>query len=110
MIGAEPLTGRDSELGIIRRALSGAGNHSGVVIAGAAGVGKTWLAREVLRRAEASGERTKWIVGTESARALPLGAFIGLLGEAMSDPLTNVRRVINSFVAQTTSGSRGGGG
>lgn len=63
-------------------------------------MGKTWLAREVLRRAEASGERTKWIVGTESARALPLGAFIGTLGEAMSDPLANVRRVINSFVAQ----------
>ena len=100
MICTTPLTGRDSELGIIRRALSGAGNHSGVVVAGAAGVGKTWLAREVLRRAEASGERTTWIVGTESAHALPLGAFIGSLGEAMSDPLTNVRRVINSFVAQ----------
>jgi DNA-binding NarL/FixJ family response regulator len=104
VIGAEPLTGRDSELGIIRRALTGAGKHSGVVIAGAAGVGKTWLAREVLRRAEASGERTKWIVGTESAHALPLGAFIGSLGEAMSDPLTNVRRVIDSFVAQQRRG------
>lgn len=80
--------------------MSGAGRRSGVVIAGAPGVGKTWLAREALRRAEASGERTKWVVGTESARALPLGAFIGLLGDAMSDPLTNVRRVITSFVAQ----------
>ena len=50
------------------------------------------------------GERTKWIVGTESAHALPLGAFIGSLGEAMSDPLTNVRRVINSFVAQQRRG------
>ena len=97
---SDPLTGRDSELGVIRRALGGVGYHSGVVIAGAAGVGKTWLAREALRRAEASGERTQWIVGTESAHALPLGAFIGLLGQAMSDPLTNVRRVINSFVAQ----------
>ena len=58
VIGADPLTGRDSELGIIRRALGAAGNRSGVVIAGAAGVGKTWLAHEVLRRAEASGERT----------------------------------------------------
>ncbi|OBG28511.1 LuxR C-terminal-related transcriptional regulator [Mycobacterium sp. 852002-51057_SCH5723018] len=104
MISAKPLAGRDSELRFIRRALSGAGNHSGVVIAGAAGVGKTWLARETLRCAEASGERTQWIVGTESARALPLGAFIGLLGQAMSDPLTNVRRVINSFVAQQHRG------
>lgn len=98
MIGAEPLTGRDTELAVIRRAVSGA--QSGVVIAGAAGVGKTFLAREALRRAEAAGECTNWIVGTESARALPLGAFIGALGEAMSDPLTSVRRVINSFVAQ----------
>jgi DNA-binding CsgD family transcriptional regulator len=100
VIGGDPLAGRDNELRIIRRALGGPGKHSGVVIAGAAGLGKTRLAREALHRAEASGERTKWIVGTESARALPLGAFIGLLGEAMSDPLANVRRVINSFVAQ----------
>ncbi len=104
VISSEPLTGRGCELAIIRRALSGAGNHSGVVIAGAAGVGKTWLAREVLHRAAASGERTKWIVGTESAHALPLGAFIGMLGEAMSNPLTNVQRVINSFVAQQRRG------
>jgi DNA-binding CsgD family transcriptional regulator len=104
VISGDLLSGRDSELGVIRRALSGAGNHSGVVIAGAAGVGKTWLAREALRRAEASGERTKWIVGTESAHALPLGAFIGLLGDAMSDPLTNVRRVIESFVARQRRG------
>lgn len=104
VIGAEPLTGRDSELGIIRRALSAVGNHSGVVVAGAAGVGKTWLAHEALRRAAAAGERTKWIVGTDSAHALPLGAFIGSLGEAMSNPLTDVQRVINSFVAQQRRG------
>ena len=67
-------------------------------------MGKTWLAREVLRRAGVSGEQTKWIVGTDSAHALPLGAFIGSLGEAMSDPLTDVRRVINSFVAQQRRG------
>jgi DNA-binding CsgD family transcriptional regulator len=104
VISGELLTGRDSELGIIRRALSRTGNHSGVVIAGGAGVGKTWLAREVMRRASAAGECTNWIVGTESAHALPLGAFIGSLGDAMSDPMTNVRRVINSFVAQQRQG------
>ena len=100
VISGDPLTGRDSELGVIRRALSGAGRYSGVVIVGAAGVGKTRLAREVLTRAEAAGERTDWIVGTESARALPLGAFTATIGDAISDPLSNVRRVINSFVAQ----------
>ena len=67
-------------------------------------MGKTWLAREVLRRASSSGESTNWIVGTESAHALPLGAFIGSLGDAMSDPMTNVQRVINSFVTQQRQG------
>ena len=42
------MTGRDAELAAIGRALSGGGKFSGVVIAGAAGVGKTRLAREVL--------------------------------------------------------------
>jgi len=104
VISGDLLIGRDSELATIRRALSGADQHSGVLIAGAAGVGKTRLAREALRRAGASGERTQWIVGTQSAHALPLGAFIGLLGDGMSDPLTNVRRVIESFVARQRRG------
>ena len=56
MIG-DPMTGRDSEMEVIRRALSGVGHKSGAVIVGSAGVGKTRLAREVLSRAEASGER-----------------------------------------------------
>jgi DNA-binding CsgD family transcriptional regulator len=100
----DSLTGRDSELAVIRRALRGVGGHSGVVIVGAAGVGKTRLAREVVNRAAAAGERTTWIVGTESARPLPLGAFTSLMGDPMTDPLPSVRRVINSFVAQASRG------
>ena len=98
------LTGRDSELGAIRRALSGAGNYSGVVICGAAGVGKTRLAREVLARAQAAGERTNWITGTESARPLPLGAFTGSITETASESMPDVGRLINSFVAQQRRG------
>jgi len=90
--------GRDSELGVIRRALSGVGNYAGVVIVGAAGVGKTRLAREVLAGAVTAGERTSWIVGTESARALPLGAFTSTIDPAMSGALPNVRRLIDSFL------------
>jgi predicted ATPase len=100
VIGGDPLTGRESELKVIRRALSGFVNCSGVVIAGAAGVGKTRLAREVLARAAAAGDRTNWIAGTESARPLPLGAFAALLTDAIADPVPNVRRVINTFVTQ----------
>ncbi|HZA09545.1 LuxR C-terminal-related transcriptional regulator [Mycobacterium sp.] len=99
MTSGDPLTGRDNELAVIRRALRGVGNYSGVVIAGAAGVGKTRLAREVLTQAAVAGERTDWIVGTESARPLPLGAFTSSMGEAMTDPWPSVRRVINSFAA-----------
>ncbi len=98
------LTGRDSELGAIRRALTGAGNYSGVVICGAAGVGKTRLAREVLARAQAAGERTNWITGTESARPLPLGAFTGSITETAPGSMPDVGRLINSFVAQQRQG------
>lgn len=100
MIGGDPLTGREGELAVIRRVLNGPGAYSGVVIIGAAGVGKTRLAREVLSCAQAAGERTQWVVGTESARALPLGAFSASLPEVISDPLSSVRRLLNSFVAQ----------
>jgi DNA-binding NarL/FixJ family response regulator len=103
MIG-DPLTGRDSEIEAIRRALSGVGNKSGAVIVGSAGVGKTRLAREVMSRAEASGERTYWIVGTQSARQLPLGAFAASINETITDPISDVRRVINSFVMQQRQG------
>jgi DNA-binding CsgD family transcriptional regulator len=100
----DALTGRDSELTTIRMALRGVGGHSGVVIVGAAGVGKTRIAREVLAQAAASGERTTWIVGTESARPLPLGAFTSSMGDPMTDPLPSVRRIISSFVAQARRG------
>lgn len=104
MISGDPLAGRDGELSTIRRALSGGSKNSGVVIVGAAGVGKTRLAREVLTRAENAGERTNWIVGTESARALPLGAFTALISDPIADHMPNVRHVINSFVAQQRQG------
>ncbi len=104
MISGDPLAGRDDELALIRRALSGASKSSGVVIVGAAGVGKTRLAREVLTRAESAGERTNWIVGTESARVLPLGAFTALISDSIADPMPNVRHLISSFVTQQRQG------
>ncbi|MGE5698371.1 MAG: LuxR C-terminal-related transcriptional regulator [Candidatus Sericytochromatia bacterium] len=100
----DPLTGRDDELAFVRRALGGSSRYAGVVMVGAPGVGKTRLAREVISHAQASGERTDWIVGTESARSLPLGAFASLLSDPMADPLPNVRHIITSFVAQRQRG------
>jgi DNA-binding CsgD family transcriptional regulator/tetratricopeptide (TPR) repeat protein len=96
----DPLTGRENELDFIRRTLGAGSKYAGVVIVGAPGVGKTRLAREVLSRAEAGGGRTNWIVGTQSARSLPLGAFAASLTDPISEPMPGVRRLINSFVAQ----------
>ena len=104
MISGDPLTGRDSELAFIRRALGAGGGHNGVVVVGPAGVGKTRLAREVVRSAEAAGQRTNWIVGTESARSLPLGAFAASLSASVSEPMHGVRHLVNSFVAQQRQG------
>lgn len=104
MISGGPLTGREDELAVIHRALNKVGNYTGVVIVGPAGVGKTRLAREALTREQASGARTNWIVGTESARPLPLGAFSASLGNLMSDPMLNVQRIVDSFVAQQRQG------
>jgi DNA-binding CsgD family transcriptional regulator len=102
VISGDPLTGRDKELAVVSRALSGNGKYpcAGAVIAGAAGVGKTRLAREVLDRAETAGERTYWIVGTQSARHVPLGAFTVSLCDHVTDPVSDVRRIINSFAVQ----------
>ena len=99
----DPLTGRDSELGAIRRALSGAGNDCGVVICGAAGVARPallercWPAHRP-RRADQRDHRH------QSARPLPLGAFTGSIAETASGSMPDVGRLINSFVAQQRQG------
>jgi len=100
VISGDALTGRDSELTAMRRALGGTGNLAGVVIAGAAGVGKTRLAREQLAQAATTGVRTRWIVGTASARPIPLGAFSAELGDTITEPAPSVRRVIAALVGR----------
>ena len=47
--------------------MGGAGNHSGVVIAGAGGVAKTWLAREAPRSADGTPVSTPH--GMKTARS-----------------------------------------
>jgi DNA-binding NarL/FixJ family response regulator len=69
-----------------------------VVLAGAAGVGKTRLAREVLAAAEQRGALTWWAVGTASARVLPLGAFAATLGVVGPDPARLVRQASEALL------------
>src|SRR5687768_11399774 len=96
--------GRDGELASIQRALGGGGGNAGVVIVGDAGVGKTRLAREAVARAANAGDQTDWIVGTESARSLPLAVFTPVISRAMSDDLPNVRRLIDSYLPRQHRG------
>jgi DNA-binding CsgD family transcriptional regulator len=92
-----PLVGRDEELRFVAAALRSRTSGRGVVLAGAAGVGKTRLAREALRRAAPQGSGTRWAYGTASARSTPLGAFEGLLGDLGPDPANVVRRAVESL-------------
>ena len=69
-----PLIGRAEELAMASEALA----ERGCAIVGAAGVGKSRLAAEAARLA-AGGAAVERVIATESARALPFGAFSHLL-------------------------------
>ena len=73
-----PFVGREDELQRIATAL-GRADATGVVLAGPAGLGKTRLAEECLRIAEAAGFATARAAATRAAAAVPLGAFAQLL-------------------------------
>jgi AAA ATPase domain len=73
-----PLVGRADELALIDQALAGSGT-SGVVLAGAAGVGKTRLAREAVAAAATKGWVSRWAVATQAAASIPFGAVAHLL-------------------------------
>jgi DNA-binding CsgD family transcriptional regulator len=73
-----PLIGRGEELAFCA-ALIARQEASGVVITGAAGVGKTRLATEVARAAEDTGYASVRVTATEAGRAIPLGPFAHML-------------------------------
>lgn len=62
-----PFTGRSDELRVVEEALSD-GSAGGVVIAGAAGVGKTRLARAAAEIARGRGCVVEWVRASRSAR------------------------------------------
>ena len=93
-----PLIGRSEEMRHIEAAIS-ASDLSGIVICGAAGVGKSRIAREALSSAALKGCEVRWAVGTTSARSLPLGAFATWAGSGVTDNLHLVRAVIDSLTS-----------
>jgi len=68
------LIDRPDEFDTIRAFLVDGGH--GIIVIGAAGVGKTTLAHLV---ADSLGCPVQWVAGTESARDIPLGAFAPLV-------------------------------
>ena len=95
---AWPLTGRSKEMRRIEAALSDPGS-SGIVICGAAGVGKSRIAREALSAASSRGCVIHWVVGTSSARTLPLGAFTAWAQSGSTHSVQLFREVIESLTA-----------
>jgi ATP/maltotriose-dependent transcriptional regulator MalT len=73
---AWPLVGRADEVAL---ALGAVRRRGGVVLAGASGVGKTRLAREVVAAAASAGAQTQWVAATRSAGTVALAAFAHLV-------------------------------
>ncbi len=73
-----PLVGREAEMTEIAAGLEAA-DAGGVVLAGAPGVGKTRLAREVLARAQRMARDVDYVVATLAAASVPFGALSHVL-------------------------------
>jgi DNA-binding CsgD family transcriptional regulator len=93
-----PLIGRSEEMQTVKAAIS-APDLSGIVVCGAAGVGKSRIVREALSAVEAHRYECRWAVGTTSAQKLPLGAFASWTETTGSDRLQLVRGVIETLTS-----------
>ena len=93
-----PLIGRSEEMRAIQAAIL-ASDVSGIVVYGAAGVGKSRIAREALSAAESRGCEGRLAVGTSSARAIPLGVFSAWAQSGVTDTVQLLRGVIESLAS-----------
>lgn len=93
-----PLTGRSKELRLIEAAIFDP-DSSGIVVCGAAGVGKSRIAREALHAIASKNYEVRWIVGTSSARTIPLGALSSWAEPAGNDSLDMIRGAIASLTS-----------
>jgi DNA-binding CsgD family transcriptional regulator len=106
-----PLVGRDGELSALSAAMDDAG-CGGVALAGAAGVGKTRLAREVAELALLRGLVTVAVRASKSAADVPLMALSPLFAELAIEPATTESpgwAAAAAIARLTGSGRRGGG-
>ncbi|WP_163569121.1 AAA family ATPase [Fodinicola feengrottensis] len=98
MPAAWPLVGRSKEWEFVADAM---GRQRGIVLAGAAGVGKTRLAREVLQAAARRGSTTRWAFASASARGLPLGALSPIISVTDGNPAQLLRHATDALAAGT---------
>ena len=96
-----PLIGRSEEMRAIHAAIS-ASDVSGMVVYGAAGVGKSRIAREALSAAESRGCEGRLAVGTSSARAIPLGVLSAWAPSGVNDTVQLLRGVIDLLTAASS--------
>ncbi|MGY0499661.1 LuxR C-terminal-related transcriptional regulator [Nocardia sp. FBN12] len=96
MGGMWQLLDRPTEHEAVRSALTD--GHGGAVLVGAAGVGKTTLARAVTATL---AEPVRWVACTESSQAIPLGAFAPWIAPSASrDPLALLHSARENLLAQ----------
>ncbi|MCX6470490.1 MAG: LuxR family transcriptional regulator [Corynebacteriales bacterium] len=92
------VVGREGEISAAREVLDRS-DVGGVVLSGAAGVGKSCLAREIARRAGAEGWTVRTVAATGSSRAVPLGAFARWTDDRAVAPAAMVRRIADAVTA-----------
>lgn len=96
-----PLIGRAQEMAVIDAAIADAA-IPGIIVSGAAGVGKSRIVRDALSSVAAGGREIRWGVGSASARSIPLGAFAPWVSPPDPDNsqlVHLVREVIESLTA-----------
>lgn len=91
-----PLIGRSAEMAAVETAIK-TPDVGGILVCGAAGVGKSRLAREALSAAAARGHETRWTVGASSARSIPLGAFTAWAPAGVTDTVSLLRGTVQSL-------------
>lgn len=104
---AWPLVGREEELTFVLDALRG-DRCRGVVIAGAIGVGKTRLAREVVA-ALGDDAAVEWVAATNASASIPFGSLAHLVDDGeVGSPEDRLRlvRVITSTLVARAAGRR----
>ena len=75
---AWPLVGRDDEVRQALASLDDASEFQGVLLVGDSGIGKSTLARALADTVKSRGRTVQFVLGTETSKAVPLGAFYWL--------------------------------